>query len=48
MFIYNHEKDLVERALINLGTAGIELNEEGTKDGTRVIFKKIKFIYKIL
>lgn len=35
-FIYNHEKDPVERALINLGTARIEFNDEEFANGTRV------------
>ena len=35
-FIYNHEKDPVERALINLGTARIEFNDEDIANGTRV------------
>jgi kinesin family protein 1 len=35
-FIYNHEKDPVERALINLGTARIEYNDEDIANGTRV------------
>lgn len=35
-FIYNHEKDPVERALINLGTARIEYNDEDIESGTRV------------
>ncbi|UJR32870.1 hypothetical protein I4U23_020331 [Adineta vaga] len=34
-FIYNHEKDPVERALINLGTARIEFNDEDIANGTR-------------
>jgi len=34
-FIYNHEKDYVERELINLGTARIELNDDGHLNGTR-------------
>ena len=34
VFIYNHEKDSVERALINLTTARIELNDE---DASKVI-----------
>ena len=35
-FIYNHEKDPVERAFINLGTARIEFNDEEIGNGTRV------------
>ncbi|CAF3830630.1 unnamed protein product [Rotaria sordida] len=34
-FIYNHEKDPVIRALINLGTARIEFNDEESTHGTR-------------
>ncbi|CAF0813514.1 unnamed protein product [Rotaria sordida] len=34
-FIYNHEKDPVERALINLATARIEFNDEDIASGTR-------------
>lgn len=35
-FIYNHEKDLVERSLINLATVRIEFNDEESTNGTRV------------
>jgi hypothetical protein len=35
--IYYHEKDFVERALINLGTARIEFNDEESTNGTRVM-----------
>ena len=42
-FIYNHEKDSVERGLINLGTARIEYNDEELTNGTRV--KKIKLFF---
>ncbi len=42
-FIYNHEKDSVERGLINLGTARIEYNDEELTNGTRVK-KRICFI----
>ena len=35
-FIYNHEKDPVERGLINLATAGIEFNDEDIESRTRV------------
>ncbi len=45
MFIYNHEKDSVERALINLGTARIEFNDEDSTNGTRVKNKKQKKIF---
>ncbi|CAF0990027.1 unnamed protein product [Adineta steineri] len=34
-FIYNHEKDPVERALINLAIARIEFNDEDITNGTR-------------
>ncbi|CAF2408848.1 unnamed protein product [Rotaria sp. Silwood2] len=34
-FIYNHEKDPVERALINLAIARIEFNDEDIASGTR-------------
>ncbi|CAF0916937.1 unnamed protein product, partial [Didymodactylos carnosus] len=34
-FIYNHEKDPVERSLINLATAKIEYNDEESISGTR-------------
>ncbi|CAF0753828.1 unnamed protein product [Didymodactylos carnosus] len=34
-FIYNHEKDPVERSLINLATAKIEYNDEELISGTR-------------
>ncbi|CAM4814077.1 unnamed protein product [Rotaria magnacalcarata] len=34
-FIYNHEKDPVERALINLAIARIEYNDEDIANGTR-------------
>ncbi|CAF1293104.1 unnamed protein product, partial [Adineta ricciae] len=35
VFIYNHEKDSVERALINLTTARIELNDEDVNKNIR-------------
>jgi len=41
VFIYNHEKDSVERALINLGTARIEFNDEDSMNGIRVMQIKI-------
>jgi hypothetical protein len=44
VFIYSHDKDLVERALINLGTARIELNDEDPKNGTRVMKSKLALL----
>jgi hypothetical protein len=54
-FIYSHEKDPVERALINLGTARIEFNDEDIANGTRVCKKfeylincKVSFVLRVL
>ncbi|UJR14198.1 hypothetical protein I4U23_001191 [Adineta vaga] len=52
VFIYNHEKDLVERALINLSTARIELNDEDLTKNIRhtisVVTKYRTFLIKPL